>query len=189
VVDTFLHGRDRSYDVEECIGLVTSAGLEFQGWLINSPYYPHDWFTPGTAAYDAFNALPERQLWSVMERLTIFGACHFFMACRPERAKDSYTIDFSHPDCLDYVPSMRLRCGLAGTDLLKPGGRLSLNPAQLPFVQQVDGRRSIRDIAARVAQAGPRRGATADVEDFGRKLFRSLWRLDFVAMELGASAM
>jgi hypothetical protein len=103
VVDTFLHGRDHSHDVNDCIDLVTSAGLEFQGWLINSPYYPHNWFAPGTAAYDA-------------------GA--------------------------------------------------------VAIVQLADGRRTIREIAQSVAQTGSRRGAVADVEKFGRKLFQSLWRLD-----------
>ena len=42
LVDTFLHGRDRNYTVEDCIDLVTSAGLVFQTWLDNAPYYPHD---------------------------------------------------------------------------------------------------------------------------------------------------
>jgi len=49
-------------------------------------------------------------------------------------------------------------------------------------------RRTIREIAARVAQSGrsPRAGAT-DLEEFGRKLFQSLWRLDFLAMALNAN--
>ncbi len=188
VVDTFLHGRDRSYDVDACIALVTAAGLVFQGWLVNSPYYPHDWFTPGTAAYDAFSALPERQLWSAMERLHIFGACHFFMVCRPERPKASYTIDFSTDASLDYVPMMRLRCGLVGANIVKPGGSLGLNATQLPFIQHVDGRRTIREIAAEVARAQSRRAGQVDVEEFGRRLFRSLWRLDFVAMGLDGSS-
>ena len=120
-----------------------------------------------------------------MERLHIFGACHFFMACRPDRSKESYTIDFSTADSLNYVPVMRMRCGLSGAEIVKPGGRLTLNAAQLPFVQQVDGRRTIRDIAARVAQSARlARAGTADLESFGRKLFQSLWRLDFVAMAL-----
>jgi len=188
VVDTFLHGRDRSYDVDDCIDLVTSAGLEFQGWLINSPYYPHDWFTPGTAAYDAVSALPERKLWSVMERLHIFGGCHFFMACRPERPKESYTIDFSTPAFLDYVPMMRLQCGLSGSEIFRPGWRMGLNAAQLPFVQQVDGRRTIREIAERVAQSAGPRASVADLEKFGRKLFQSLWHRDFLAMGLEGKA-
>ena len=100
VVDTFLHGRDRSYSVDDCIDLVTSAGLEFQGWLLNAPYYPHDWFPAGTEADQAINALPERLLWSVMERLHIFAGCHFFMACHPDRPKESYAVDFSTADSL-----------------------------------------------------------------------------------------
>lgn len=31
VVDTFLHGRDRSYDVDDCIDLATSAGTRISG--------------------------------------------------------------------------------------------------------------------------------------------------------------
>ncbi|HET9876576.1 MAG TPA: class I SAM-dependent methyltransferase, partial [Mycobacterium sp.] len=59
VVDTFLHGRDRSYTVDDCIDLVTSAGLEFQGWLMNAPYYPHVGFAPGGGLDTALSALPE----------------------------------------------------------------------------------------------------------------------------------
>ena len=44
LVDTFLHGRARSYTVDDCIDLVTSAGLVFQGWFSKAPYYPHDLF-------------------------------------------------------------------------------------------------------------------------------------------------
>ena len=37
LVDTFLHGRERSYTVDDCIDLVTNAGLVFQGWFNNAP--------------------------------------------------------------------------------------------------------------------------------------------------------
>jgi SAM-dependent methyltransferase len=189
VVDTFLHGRDRSYSVDDCIDLVTSAGLAFQGWFVNAPYYPHDWYAPGTEASQAVNALPERTLWSVMERLHTFSGCHFFMACRDDRPKESYTIDFSTADSLDYVPTFRMRCGLSGTEIFRPDWRMNLNAAQLPFVQHVDGHRTIREIAACVAQSGgPRRSGVDDREHFGRNLFQSLWRLDFVAMGLNAKS-
>ena len=42
LVDTFLHSRDRSYTVEDCLDLVAAAGLLFQGWFFKAPYYPHD---------------------------------------------------------------------------------------------------------------------------------------------------
>jgi len=185
LVDTFLHGRDRSYTVDECIDLVSSAGLEFQGWFLKSPYYPADFFAPPNGFYSAVNALPEPKLWSVMERVQTRNACHFFLACRPERPKESYTIDFSAPDSLEYVPVFRFRCGLSGNQIFRSDWRLDLNAAQLPFVQQVDGRRTIREIAERVMQSGDsRRTTVADVEQFAHKLCRALWRLDFLAMAL-----
>jgi hypothetical protein len=65
---------------------------------------------------------------------------------------------------------------------------MSLNAAQLPFVQNIDGRRTIREIAGCVAQSqGPGRGGVVDRQKFGRKLFQALWRLDFLAMELNQS--
>jgi SAM-dependent methyltransferase len=185
LVDTFLHGRQRSYSIEECLDLVDSADLEFQGLLLKAPYYAHDVSTPSNEFYRAVNELPEHKQWSLMERVQTLNGCHFFMACRPERPKESYTIDFSTPAALDYVPMMRLRCGLSDNEIFRPDWSMLLNAAQLPFVQQVDGRRSIREIAERVAQNGvPRRAGMDDLETFGRKLFQSLWRLDFVTMAL-----
>jgi hypothetical protein len=81
---------------------------------------------------------------------------------------------------------MRLQCGLSGAEIVKPGGSFGLNAAQLPLVQLVDGRRTIGEIAQCVAQSGGRRGAVTEVEKFGRRLFQSLWRLDFLAMGLEA---
>ena len=189
LVDTFLHGRERSYSVDDCIDLVTSAGLVFQGWLLKAPYYAHDLFAPPGGFYPAVNALPEAKQWSVMERIHTLNACHFFMACRPQRPRGSYTIDFSTIDALDYVPLMRMRCGHSGTELFRPDWRMSLNPAQLQFVQQVDGLRTIREIAAAVAQSGVSpRASAAELEKFGRKLFQSLWRLDFLAMALNGNS-
>jgi hypothetical protein len=53
-------------------------------------------------------------------------------------------------------------------------------------VQNIDGRRTIREIAECVAR-GDRsgQGGTADLEAFARTLFQELWRFDFVAMGLG----
>jgi SAM-dependent methyltransferase len=187
LVDTFLIGRERSYTVDECVDLVGSAGLEFQGWFLKTPYYWHDLLAPAGEFASAMNALPENKVWSVMESINTVNACHFFMACRPDRPKESYTIDFSTDACLDYVPLMRMHCGLSGVEIFRTDWRMGLSSAQLPFVQLVDGRRTIREIAASVAQGGQLpRGGAGDFENFARKLFQSLWRLDFVAMALNA---
>jgi hypothetical protein len=65
---------------------------------------------------------------------------------------------------------------------------MNLSAAQLPFVQQVDGRRTIREIAERVGQTESRRAAATELEKFARKLFQSLWRLDFLAIGLDANS-
>jgi SAM-dependent methyltransferase len=189
LVDTFLPARERSYTVEECIDLVTSAGLAFQGWFHKTPYYPHDLFGPDTTFSSAVNSLPETKLWSVMERVQTLNGCHFFMACRPDRPEESYAIDFSTLESLDYVPVLRTRCGVSGTDIVWPGARMRANPTQLPFVQRVDGRRTIREIVTDVAQKGDLPHANAaELETFGRKLFQSLWRLDWVAVAVNSAS-
>ncbi len=186
LVDTFLHARQRSYTVDECLDLVGAAGLAFQGWLRNAPYYPHDAFVAPAGAFQSLlNGLPDTTLWSVMERLQPANATHFFVACRPERPTQDYAIDFSTASSLDYVPLPRTACLLSGDEIHLPGARLKLTPAQLPIVQQVDGRRSIREIIDSVTQ-GNREDET-QVREFGHQLFQSLWRLDFLAMALNTS--
>jgi hypothetical protein len=63
---------------------------------------------------------------------------------------------------------------------------MSLNLAQLPFVRNVDGRRTIREIATCVAESSET--GAAHLEKFSRKLFQSLWRLDFVSMALNTNS-
>jgi 2-polyprenyl-3-methyl-5-hydroxy-6-metoxy-1,4-benzoquinol methylase len=185
LVDTFLHGRQRSYTVGECIDLVASAGLAFQGWFHKTPYYPHEILAPTSAFQPDLAKLPDEiKLWSVMERLQSLNATHFFMACRPDRPKEQYTIDFSAAESLDYIPMSRTACLLSGDDIIGPGARVRLSPAQLPFAQLVDGHRSIREIAAGVA----RDGSAGEAQDFARRLFQELWRLDFLAMAISASS-
>lgn len=106
------------------------------------------------------------------------------MACRADRPKHAYVIHFSTEGCLDYIPLMRMRCGLSGTEIFRPGWRMGLNATQLPFVQHSNGRSTIREIAAAVHSETSSHGSVTDVEKFARKLFQALWRLDFLAMTL-----
>jgi SAM-dependent methyltransferase len=185
LVDTFLHSRQRSYTVTECLDLVSAAGLAFQGWFLKAPYYPHEMLEPASGFQSVLSQLPDAKLWSVMERLRTPNATHFFLACRHERPKEDYTIDFSTPASLDYVPLLRTACLLRGDDIHMPGSTFKLNPAQLPLVQHVDGRRTIREIIECVAWQGGVAGEHMGVlEEFARTLFRALWRLDFLAIAL-----
>jgi SAM-dependent methyltransferase len=182
VVDTFLHGRQRCYTVTECVDLVTSAGLVFQDWLFKSLYYPQESYGLPDRLLSALNGLPDIEIWSLMERMGALHTNHSFVACRADRPTENYTVDFSSGDALGYVPVWRPFTGLSGTDIVMPHGKTPLNTAHLPFIQFIDGRRTIREIAALVARYGvPQRGA-ADVEILARNVFQNLWRLDLLAM-------
>jgi SAM-dependent methyltransferase len=185
MVDTFLHGRDRSYTVEDCLDLVKSAGLVFQDWFMKTSYYPPTLTEPTNAFYAAVNHLPNEKMWSVIERIRTVNACHFFLATRPERSEESYRIDFAAAHALDNVPLWRLRCGVIGEEIIRPGWRFQLDPKQLALMKFVDGERSIREIAALTAQTG--RVADADqagLENVALTLFEGLWRSDFIAIQL-----
>lgn len=189
MVDTFLHGRDRSYTVEDCLDLVSSAGLEFQDWFLKTSYYPPTLTEPGNEFFAAINQLPDTRMWSAMERIKTLNACHFFLATHADRPKKSYRIDFSASNALNYMPLMRLRCGVSGQEMYRPGWRIQLDPTHLAFAQHVDGERTIGDIARRVAQSGVLAAADqAELEYIGLELFEGLWRADFIAVDLSAAA-
>ena len=81
---------------------------------------------------------------------------------------------------------MRARCDASGSEISRPGQHMGLSPTQLLFVQNIDGHRTIREIAACVAQGI---GSVADSEKCARELFQALWRLDFLAMELNCRGL
>ena len=183
LVDTFLPGRERSYSVEDCHDLVDSAGLVFQDLFLKSPYSPLA--SPATPFHAAVAALPERKQWSIMERINIGNACHFFTACHADRLPNTYKIDFASAEAMDYVPSLRYRCEVLGNQIMRNDWSMTLDPVSLSIILQMDGFRTIREIVFAAGQSGalpPQ--SQADQDKLGKSLFQSLWQLDFVAMGL-----
>lgn len=180
LVDTFLHRRARNYTVPECLDLVAQAGLAFQGWFMNAPYHAVDLARATSALHEPIAALPAAQGWAIMERIHTGHARHFFMACHAQRERASYIINFKAPAALDDIPCWRLRCGSDAGGVFRPGWRLSLDAAHLPFVHAIDGVRNLRQIMAQATgqvQADP-----PTLERFARHLFDALWKLDFIAV-------
>jgi SAM-dependent methyltransferase len=183
LVDTFLHGRDRNYTVDECIELVEGAGLVFQDWFLKSPYYPPT--TPADSFHASVAELPLRKQWSIMEQIRPRNGCHFFTACKPERPPETYTIDFDSDRFTSFIPEFRHGCGLKGTTLSRPDWAIDLDPLGLSFAQRINGWRSIAEITSEVA--GDRRAAEVEraaLDEISRRLFQSLWQMDFVAIKL-----
>lgn len=185
LVDTFLHGRDRSYTVDDCLDLVASAGLVFQGWFLKSAYEPPS--PPGGGFYQAVAALPDRQRWGVMERINTRNACHFFTACRAERPRSTYATDVASPAVLDAVPHFRHRCGLDGAAVVRPDWRLPLDPAQAAFMRLVDGRHTLRAIVAEAAGDPATTGYDAErLAALARTLMQLLVNRDFIVLGIGS---
>jgi SAM-dependent methyltransferase len=182
LMDTFLHGRDRSYTVADCLDLVASADLVFQDWFLKSSYEPAVGSDPFLSAVAA---LPKEQRWAVMERINHRNGCHFFTACRPERPLESYRVEFTTDRWLDAVPVFRYRCGLNLETITRPGWSTTLSPEQLAIVRLVEGRRTIREIltAATSGTAHASR-SPADLQRFARSLFDSLVNRDFIMLTL-----
>lgn len=183
LIDTFLHGRDRNYSVNDCLELVASSGLVFQDWFFKAPYYPQT--TENDPFIAAVKALPIERQWSVMERINHRNGCHFFTACRPDRPPETYRIDFAKGSWLDLVPTFRHRCALQGGELSRPGWRRTLNDQELPFVQLIDGQRTTRQIVSTLAgqRSIPDKSAS-EIQCLGLDVFKQLWESDFLAMRL-----
>ena len=183
LVDTFLHGREKTYSVDDCINLVKSAGLAFQDLFLKSPYYPpHDVQSP---FYAFVASLPEERQWSIMERINFSNACHFFTACRKDRMVESYKVDFQTDAILDSVPSFRHRCELIGTTFSRNKCNILLNPVETALIRQVDGTRTLREIFKEASMSDGLSGKTlSEVAVEGRTIFQKFWRLDFLSMGL-----
>lgn len=183
LVDTFLHGRDRNYSIKDCLDLVSSAGLVFQDLLFKAPY--HAPLLSTDPVHLALSKLPRQRQWSIMEQTNFQNGCHFFTACRADRPESHYKIDFAAPQALDYVPALRYRCSLHGQTLSRHSWSMQLDARQLALVQQVDGKRPIRKIAAHLASSHTFRDMPApEFEAYVQRQFQALWQLDFLAMHL-----
>lgn len=181
LVDTFLHGRDRSFTTSECIELVEGAGLVFDDWFLKAPYAPRA--GSDNAFHRAVADLPRDRQWAIMERVNAHNGCHFFTACRPERESSTYRVDFTTPGFLDYLPSLRYRCTLGANDISRYDWSTSLDPTQMTLLRLMDGRRSIGDILQAGAPGTPLETGTHEERNaYGRNLFESLWLLDFIAL-------
>lgn len=184
VVDTFLHGREEAYSIDECRALVESAGLVFQDLFLRASYYPP--VSSPSSFFSAVAAMPREQQWSIMQRINASNACHYFLACRPERPVESYAIDVDSGVAVDYVPSFRKGCALAGSAVRRHDGwTRELTPLQAALVECIDGYRSIENIVDAVTSSGSFARADRDeVAHVALETFRSLWQQDFVALAI-----
>ena len=188
IVDTFLHGREMTYSIDECRELAEAAGLVFQDLFLKAPYYPHN---PSTSPLlTSIASQPEQAQWSIMERINTRNGCHFFTACHKDRPRETYAIDFASMDAPNFIPSFRHRCWLAGDSLRRYNWQMRLTPSQAQLAAGIDGRTSIGEIVTRMGtrNSGEERGLASYeagvVLSEAVEFFRSIWQYDFVSMRL-----
>jgi len=183
LVDTFLHGRDRSYTVKDCLELVDSAGMVFQEWFFKSPYEPPS--ESGNSFLQLVASLPDAQRWSTMERINTKNACHFFTVCHPARPSATYRCDMELDGALEFVPMFRFRCGIENGHVVRPGWSMPLSAGQQVLLSAVDGQRSIREILAVTEKDNNGFEWEAETqESVAQRLFQELRSRDFLTFAI-----
>ena len=91
LVDTFLHPQDRAYTVPQLFDLIEGAGLAFQNWLDNAPYWRNGEWGPDSAVAAAVDPLPQREHWAAVEMLRLSAGLHMCTVRHPAAVA---TVDF-----------------------------------------------------------------------------------------------
>ncbi len=183
LVDTFLHGRDRSYSVDGCFELVEGAGLEFQNFFLRAPYEIP--LGLNGRFVSSLAAASDRQRWAMMERLNFRNGCHFFTACRADRAPQTYRIDLGSASARHYVPVFRFRCYIEGRRMIRPNWQMELDDFQAAILGCVDGALSIEQIIAKAANLPTVAGRGEDLTRRVMELMTLMWQLDFISIKFG----
>ena len=134
LVDTFLHPRDRAYSVRDCLNLVSSANMVFQGWEESMPYncdLPFAKLPAESGLRQRMAALSEEQIWEAAELFRGNIPVHFFYACRADRDPRGYRIHFEGEDFQGYIPVPRFARVIPGNPQQgPPNGARRFHPSR-----------------------------------------------------------
>jgi hypothetical protein len=180
LVDTFLHPQDRAYTVPQLFDLIEGAGLRFQNWIENHPYWRNGEWGPDTAVAKAVDPLSRRDHWAAVEMLRLSAGMHL---CTLRHAGETVPeVDFDEGDWRRFVPHPAAGLARKGPRLFQRG------PYALPcsdlegFV--LDGANGQRTIAE-IIEVPAMEGIPLDERDeFGRRYFEHLWKLGHIMIGL-----
>ena len=187
LVDTFLHKRDRSYTVADCLELVNEAGMTFQGWDENGLYYPDGLIPTGHPFLATMKKLQGPALWQAIELFHGSIPLHWFYACRRDRDAARYRIHFDGKTFLDYVPVPRVSQWIRPDPLhgqpaaiaRPPFPPVPLDNWQAALFDQIDNQRTIRECLRNVGLAD-----APGAVDFARNFFGALWRISYMVFRM-----
>jgi SAM-dependent methyltransferase len=178
IVDTFLHPQDRAFTVPQVMELVEGAGLTFQNWVDNYPYWRNGAWGPDTAIAAAVDPVPPREHWAAVEMLRQSAGYHLFTARNGEVA----VVDFDRSDWRDFTPHPAPGLKRSGLGLFKRGGyELRCSELEQFVLDGADGSRTIGEIIeVRALEEIPE----SERNEFALRFFEHLWKLGHVMIAL-----
>jgi SAM-dependent methyltransferase len=180
IVDTFLHPQDRAYTVPQVMELVEGAGLAFQNWVDNFPYWRNGAWGPETAIGAAVDALEPREHWAAVEMLRQSAGYHAFVA--RSAAAEPEIVDFEAGDWRNFVPHPAPGLVRSGQGLFKRGAyELRCSELEQFVLDGADGTRTIGAIIDVPALQGI---PQTERDEFARRYFEHLWKLGHVMIAL-----
>jgi SAM-dependent methyltransferase len=180
VVDTFLHPQDSAYTVPQLLELVEGAGLVFQNWVDNFPYWRNGAWGPDTAIAAAVDPLPPRHHWAAVEMLGLAAGMHAFTVrhCGAELA----IVDFDAAEWRNFVPHPAPGLARKGPGFFARGAYELLCSELEQFV--LDGADGTRTIGEIVEVPALEEIPTIERDEFARRYFEHLWKLGHVMIAL-----
>jgi SAM-dependent methyltransferase len=185
LADALLNPRDRSYAVPQLFDFIERNGMTFGRWYWQAPYLPQCSAIASTPHAPRVTALPDRDQYAAMELWRGTMTTHSVVLHRGDAA-DMPTIRFEKEQWLRFVPvrlpwtqliQERLPAGTAGVLLNRshahPDLIVVLDAAEKRLFDEIDGRRSIGEIAER---------SSAD-HSRARSFFEKLWSYDQVVFD------
>lgn len=178
IVDTFLHPQDRAYTVPQLIEMVEGAGLSFQNWVDNHPYWRNGAWGPDSAIAEAVDPLPPRAHWAAIEMLTQDAGLHAFTV----RSGDIEVVDFDEGDWRNFVPHPAPGLSRKGAGHFERGPyEFRCSELEQFVLDGADGTRTIGEI---VNVPALEEIPSAERDEFARRYFEHLWKLGHVMIAL-----
>ena len=188
IVDSFLHGIDRPYTVQDCLDFVAREDLVFRGWINRFDYYPEGQVPESSPLYSRIQSLPEEDIWKVMELLHSQIRMHQFYVGKKEVPPGTYIIDFDGSQFSGIIPHQRIHTFTAADPAANkpamitrmPYPPIPLNESQTRLFNLFDGRNTVKEI---VAKCGIKE-TEENLIIFIRNFLLSLWRMGHVYIQI-----
>lgn len=186
LADVFLNPQDTPYSVPQIYEWLDRCGMTLGRWVEQAPYLPQCGVLRKTSHSARICELSERAQHAAVELFRGTITRHNFIAYRSDRPAERQPIHFTDAQWLRYVP-IRLPWTMCARDHVPSGSAavllnrahqhsdlvLAIDEEQFQLFSEIDGRRTLREIAENSGQERIR------ALDF----FQLLWRYDQIVFD------